>query len=99
MSDQPGPPTPPAPGLTSPSAPLDPEAPAWGSPASAPPPPPVVTPYTPYGVPAQYQQNTGTETHQGALWSMILGIIGLVSAVLALPTSGITALGMACSPV
>ena len=30
---------------------------------------------------------------------MILGIVGLASAVLSVPTSGITALGMVCSPV
>ena len=52
-----------------------------------------------YGVPAQYQQVTGQQTHQGALASMILGIVGLASAILALPTGGITAPGMICSPV
>ena len=52
-----------------------------------------------YGLPVQYQQVTGQQTHQGALWSMILGIVGLASAVLSVPTSGITALGMVCSPV
>ena len=79
------------PGLTPPSSPEEPTAPPWGG---APPPPPA------YGVPAIYQAAVpGTQTHQGALWSMILGIIGLVSGVLAIPTSGITAIGMICSPV
>lgn len=52
-----------------------------------------------YGVPPAYQQATGGETHQGGLWAMLLGCIGLASAVLAIPTSGVTALGMVCSPV
>lgn len=85
MTDQPGP--------TPPSAPDEPAAPPWGG---APPPPPA--PYA-YGVPIAYQAVTGRQTHQGALWSMILGIIGLVSAILSLPTGGLTAPGMVCSPV
>ena len=52
-----------------------------------------------YALPVQYQQVTGQQTHQGALWSMILGILGLASAVLSVPTSGIAALGMVCSPI
>lgn len=93
MTDQPG--------LTPPSAPSpsdelaepeEPTAPPWG--AAPPPRPPA------YGVPAIYQAVVpGTQTHQGALWSMILGIVGLASGVLAIPTSGLTAIGMVCSPV
>jgi|GEM_PF-7068148 len=85
------------PGLTPPSAPEEPSAPPWGAAPThgGPPPPPPA-----YGVPAVYQAFVpGLQTHQGALWSMILGIVGLVSGVLALPTSGITAIGMICSPV
>lgn len=78
------------------------ESPAWGaSPTSTtppPPPPPAPTP-TPYSLPAAYQPVTGEQTHQGALWSMILGILGLVAAVLSVPTSGITAPGVVCSPI
>ncbi|PWN02006.1 hypothetical protein DJ010_15860 [Nocardioides silvaticus] len=70
----------------------EPEAPAWGSAAPPPPPPPAA-------LPPMYQQVTGDQTHQGALWSMILGIVGLVAAVLSLPTSGITAPGIVCSPI
>ena len=50
-------------------------------------------------MPAAYQQVSGEQTHQGALWSLILGIAGLVSAVLSVPTSGITAVGIVCSPI
>lgn len=100
MTEQPGP-TPPSPAD-------EPSSPAWGEappapPAyGAPPAPPAygALPAPPaYGVPVAYQAPTGTQTHQGGLWAMILGIVGLVSGVLALPTSGITALGMVCSPV
>jgi hypothetical protein len=85
VTDQPGQSPPPPP----PGAPEEPSSPAWGT-----------APQQPaYALPVQYQQVTGQQTHQGALWSMILGIVGLASAVLSLPTSGITALGMVCSPV
>ncbi len=87
MTDQPGPP-PPAP-PPPPGASDEPPGPAWGA---APPQPG-------YALPVQYQQVTGQQTHQGALWSMILGILGLASAVLSVPTSGIAALGMVCSPI
>ena len=80
------------PGATPPNRPDEPSSPWWGA---APPPPPG----PPYAVPVQYQQVTGHQTHRGALCSMILGIVGLASALLALPTSGITAPGMICSPV
>ncbi|MDZ5622788.1 DUF4190 domain-containing protein [Nocardioides sp. HM23] len=88
MTDQPG--------LTPPRPPDEPASPPWGAAPLPPPPPP---PPPAYGVPAQYQQVTGQQTHQGALWSMILGIVGLVSAILSLPTGGLTAPGMVCSPV
>ena len=71
----------------------EPEAPAWGSTPAPPPPPP------PYGLPAAYQQVTGQQTHQGALWSMILGIVGLVAVVLSVPTSLATAPGVLFSPI
>ncbi|KAA1428407.1 hypothetical protein [Nocardioides antri] len=82
------------PGLTPPSEPM---APAWGETAAEGPPVPPGSPA--YGLPVAYQQVTGQQTHQGGLWAMILGILGLVSGILVLPTSGITLLGMICSPV
>jgi hypothetical protein len=77
MTDQPG--------LTPPPPTSDPTGPAWGT---AEPPDPAEPPwqaYAPpaapaYGVPVAYQQTTGQETHQGGLWSMILGIAGLAIA-------------------
>jgi hypothetical protein len=81
------------PGLTPPGAPDEPSSPPWGTAAPEP------APQVAYAVPVQYQQVTGQQTHLGALWSMILGIVGLVSAVLALPLAGFTAPGMVCSPV
>jgi hypothetical protein len=76
------------PGLTPPSEPFEPYTPPAG----------VAAP-EPYVVPARYLAPTGRETHGGALCSMVLGIIGVVSGVLVLPTSGISAIGMLCSPV
>lgn len=78
------------PGLTPPSAPDEPSSPEWGA---------APTQQPAYAVPLQYQQVTGQQTHQGALWSMILGIVGLASAVIAVPTGGFTAPGMICSPI
>lgn len=113
MTDQPGltPPTP-TPTQTPAQTPTpeptpEPTSPPWGTAETPAPADPAATPwpsYAPpavpaYGVPPAYQQTTGQQTHQGGLWSMILGIVGLASAVLAIPTSGITALGMVCSPV
>lgn len=80
------------------------ETPAWGAapppPAPATPAPPPPPPPPPYGgLPAAYQQVTGEQTHQGALWSLILGIAGLAAALLSVPTSGVTAPGVVCSPI
>ncbi len=87
--------TPPSPSSppVEPTPPGEPPVPAWGAAAQPMPPVPVAA------VPVQYQQVTGQQTHQGALWSMVLGIVGLASGVLAIPTSGITAPGIICSPV
>ena len=74
----------------------EPEVPAWGAAPATPPPPP---PPASNPLPPAYQQVSGEQTHQGALWSMILGIAGLVSAVLSVPTNGITAPGIVCSPI
>lgn len=113
MTDQPGltPGPPPEPTREPTGQPTrQPTSPPWGTAEthpSADPAGPAATPwpsYAPpavpaYGVPPAYQQTTGQQTHQGGLWAMILGIVGLASAVLAIPTSGIAALGMVCSPV
>ncbi len=81
------------------------ESPAWGAahppppPATPAPPPPPPQKTTSYDLPAAYQQVTGEQTHQGALWSLVLGLVGLAAALLSVPTSGITAPGIVCSPI